>query len=106
MAVRDTQLTNGSRYSGTHRRLNLDLPAAETKRWSPLRKAAVLIAIRNGSITRTEARTRYALSEEELAEWEVAFDRRGIHGLRSGVRNSHHPPANKIPAPSVSHELE
>jgi hypothetical protein len=108
MSVPDTQSTDASRYAvtGTDNRLNLDLPAAETKRWSARRKAAVVIAVRNGSIARADACERYALSEEELAGWEVAFDRRGIPGLRSGVRNSYARRANNIPAQPISHELE
>ena len=108
MSVPDTQSTDGSRYSvtGADNRLNLDLPAADTKRWSPRRKAAVVIAVRNGSIARTEACERYAMSEEELAGWEVAFDLTGISGLRSGVRESYARRANKIPAQPVAHELE
>jgi hypothetical protein len=51
-------------------------------------QGAVVIAIRNEMIARAEARRRYALSEEELAGWEVAFDRRGIPGLRSAFRCS------------------
>jgi len=60
---------------------DLVLPPPETKRWSSRRKAAVLAAVRTGVITREEACQRYLLSEEELASWEVAFDRAGIRGL-------------------------
>ena len=63
---------------------NLELPPPDTKRWSSRRKAAVVVAIRAGVISRTEACRRYMLSDEELARWEVAFDRHGIPGLRSG----------------------
>lgn len=62
---------------------NRVLPPADTKRWSPSRKAAVVTAARAGLITREEARTRYLLSAEELAEWERAFDRNGVAGLRT-----------------------
>jgi hypothetical protein len=61
---------------------HLLLPAADTKRWSSRRKAAVLVAIRTGVLTREEACERYLISEEELALWEAAFDRNGIPGLR------------------------
>jgi hypothetical protein len=61
---------------------DLVLPPPETKRWSSRRKAAILVAVRTGVITREEACQRYLLSEEEFAGWEVAFDRAGIHGLR------------------------
>ena len=67
---------------------HLLLPAADTKRWSSRRKAAVLVAIRTGVLTREEACERYLISEEELALWEAAFDRNGIPGLRiSSLRN-------------------
>jgi Protein of unknown function (DUF1153) len=67
---------------------HLILPAADTKRWSSRRKAAVLVAIRTGVLTREEACERYLISEEELALWEAAFDRNGIPGLRiSSLRN-------------------
>jgi Protein of unknown function (DUF1153) len=75
--------------SGSHidvkppREINLELPTPETKRWSSRRKAAVVVATRTGILSRTEACRRYMLSDEELAYWEVAFDRRGIPGLRS-----------------------
>jgi Protein of unknown function (DUF1153) len=61
---------------------HLNLPAADTKRWSSRRKAAVLVAIRTGVLTREEACERYLISEEELSLWEAAFDRSGISGLR------------------------
>jgi hypothetical protein len=59
------------------------LPPPDTKRWSSRRKAAVVIATRTGIISRDEACRRYMLSDEELANWEAAFDERGIPGLRS-----------------------
>jgi hypothetical protein len=64
---------------------NLELPPRDAKRWSSRRKAAVVVAIRSSVISRAEACQRYMLSDEELADWEVAFDRRGIPGLRSAA---------------------
>jgi hypothetical protein len=64
---------------------NFELPPPETKRWSSRRKAAVIVATRAGIISRAEACQRYMLSDEELAGWEAAFDRRGIPGLRSAA---------------------
>jgi hypothetical protein len=52
-------------------------------RWSPCRKAAVVLAARNRVISREEAWRRYAISPEEFAAWETALDRYGIPGLRS-----------------------
>jgi hypothetical protein len=71
------------RIAPQQRETNLELPPADTKRWSSLRKAAVVVATRTGILSRMEACQRYMLSDEELAGWEVAFDRRGIPGLRS-----------------------
>jgi Protein of unknown function (DUF1153) len=62
--------------------LVLALPPADT-RWWPRRKAAVVLAARNGIISREEACRRYAISPEEFAAWEMALDRHGIPGLRS-----------------------
>ena len=61
----------------------LVLPPPDTKRWSPSRKAAVIAAARAGLISREEACARYMLSDQELVEWEQAFDRNGIPGLRT-----------------------
>ncbi len=65
------------------REITLSLPPADTERWSPRRKAAVVAATRNGVITRSEACARYQLSPEELSSWEAALDENGIPGLRS-----------------------
>ncbi len=67
----------------------LALPAPDTKRWSPRRKAAVVAATRTGLISREEACARYLLSDEELVEWEKAFDRNGVPGLRTTRQQSY-----------------
>lgn len=59
------------------------LPPADTKRWSPSRKAAVVAATRAGLISREEACARYLLSDEELGAWERALEQNGVPGLRS-----------------------
>jgi hypothetical protein len=71
------------RIAPKQREMNFELPPTDTKRWSSRRKAAVVVATRTGVLSRMEACQRYMLSDEELADWEVAFDRRGIPGLRS-----------------------
>jgi uncharacterized protein DUF1153 len=63
--------------------LDTVLPPADTKRWSPSRKAAVVAATRAGLISREEACARYLLSDEELVAWERALDQNGVPGLRS-----------------------
>jgi hypothetical protein len=60
-----------------------ELPAPNVKRWTIRRKAAVVIAVRNGVLTREEACRRYELSEEELLSWEQSFEAHGLPGLRS-----------------------
>jgi hypothetical protein len=63
--------------------VDLTLPPSATARWSPRRKAAVVLAARSGIISREEAYRRYQLSPEELAAWEAALDQNGVPGLRS-----------------------
>jgi len=59
-----------------------DLPSPDTKRWVVRRKAVVVNAVRNGSITLQEACRRYRLSVEEFLAWQRAIERYGIPGLR------------------------
>jgi hypothetical protein len=59
------------------------LPPPDTKRWVVRRKAVVVQAVRNGSISLEEARERYKLSIEEFLAWERAIDRYGVPGLRA-----------------------
>jgi hypothetical protein len=60
-----------------------DLPPANTNRWVARRKAAVLAALSSGAITMEEACRLYALSEEELLDWQRAFEAHGLPGLRA-----------------------
>jgi hypothetical protein len=64
-------------------RLLENLPPPNTKRWVVRRKAAVVAAVRGGSITIEEACRYYNLSEEEFLSWERSFDRHGLAGLRA-----------------------
>jgi len=59
-----------------------ELPSPDTKRWVVRRKAVVVQAVRNGSLTLQEACQRYKLSEEEFHAWQRAIDRHGVPGLR------------------------
>jgi hypothetical protein len=61
----------------------IELPPPNTRRWTVRRKAAVVLAVRQGMLTLDEARRRYMLSPEEFAAWERAIDRHGIYGLRA-----------------------
>ena len=69
-------------------------PPAGLARWSAREKAAVVLAVRSGTLRLSEAYERYMLCEEELSRWEAAFDQEGIAGLqaketlnKAGVRN-------------------
>ena len=59
------------------------LPARNTKRWVIRRKAAVVIAVREGLLSLTEACERYALSVEEFLSWQQAIEHHGVAGLRT-----------------------
>jgi hypothetical protein len=59
------------------------LPTANLTRWTPRRKAAVVLAIADGQLLREEACRRYQLSEEELLAWEQAFKVFGNLGLHA-----------------------
>ena len=58
-----------------------DLPAPDTRRWVPRRKARVVAAVEGGLITEQEALERYAISEEEYECWKAAMSRFGMRGL-------------------------
>ena len=62
-----------------------DLPSSQDRRWTPLRKAKIVVAVRGGLITADEVRGRYGLTLEELEIWQREFDRNGIKGLRVTV---------------------
>ena len=46
-----------------------DLPPPNTQRWVVRRKAAVVAAVRSGTITIEEVLRRYQLTEEEFLSW-------------------------------------
>lgn len=60
-----------------------ELPPAGIARWTPGRKAAVVEAVAAKRLSRQDACRQYGLSSEELVEWQRAYRRRGINGLRS-----------------------
>jgi hypothetical protein len=53
------------------------------QRWTVLRKAAVIEAVRGGRLPIEEACQLYNLSVDEFLAWERDIDRHGVHGLRS-----------------------
>ena len=46
------------------------------------KKAAILLAVRGGTMGRADAYKKYMLSSDEFSLWELAFDDEGIVGLR------------------------
>jgi hypothetical protein len=77
----------------------VDLPPPNTKRWVARRKAAVLAALRSGTITMEEACRRYALSEEELRAWQRGYEARGLPGLRATRLRARRTPRSKVADP-------
>ena len=59
-----------------------DLPSPETRRWTPIRKAEVIAAIRGDLLPLDAACERYSMSVEEFAQWEAHIDSHGLPGLR------------------------
>jgi len=64
-----------------------DLPPADTRRWTALRKMAVVRGVLYGLVSQDDALRLYGLSEAEFAEWVAAADREGTMGLRATVRS-------------------
>lgn len=60
-----------------------DLPPSGTTRWVIRRKAEVVMAVRGGLLSLTEACDRYNLSQEEFETWAKAIERHGLPGLRT-----------------------
>jgi hypothetical protein len=58
------------------------IPAPETSRWVPRRKAQVVYAIAGGLLTADEACARYEISFDELVSWQRAVNLAGLPGLR------------------------
>ena len=52
-------------------------------RWVPRRKAEVVVAVSGGILTMAEACERYAISSDEFAEWERAYEQGGLPRLRN-----------------------
>jgi transposase-like protein len=59
------------------------LPPNKPRQWTTRRKAAVVLAVRQRTISVSEAFERYDLSPGELAEWARDLDRFGVPGLRT-----------------------
>ena len=60
-----------------------DLPAENTRRWVPKRKAIVVAAVRGGLLSLDEACERYKLTVDEFLNWQQSIDKHGVRGLRA-----------------------
>jgi DNA-binding winged helix-turn-helix (wHTH) protein len=73
------------RRSNSSKRSPIDVPkfleGPRPARWVANKKAAVVIAVRSGLLSTSEACDRYLLSVDELTRWEVAFESEGRVGL-------------------------
>lgn len=94
MAQSQTLAVNSVRYGKTSggrsqrdpfkhlsKNIALELPPPGAKRWTARSKAAVVTAIRAGTLTLDDACQRYALSTAEYQSWESGFDTLGLEGL-------------------------
>src|SRR5262249_10813459 len=59
-----------------------DLPPPRSSRWTIWRKAAVVAAVHNGTISRDEVCRIYNISTEEFLNWERLLGTHGPAGLR------------------------
>jgi|SRR5690242_9802406 len=81
-----------------------DLPAADTKRWVPRRKAEVVAAVRGGLLSLEDACERYALTVEEFLSWQRNVERYGLAGLRATHQQHDHQSARSHSNGSSQHE--
>ena len=62
--------------------MTTDLPSPR-QRWTVLRKAAVIEAVRNGLVSIERVAEVYNISVDEFRAWERDFNDFGVYGLRS-----------------------
>lgn len=69
-----------------------NLPLSRTtEHWVARKKAEVVIAVRGGLLSLTEACERYELTSEEFLGWQTALDQSGLKGLRTTNRRDFRP---------------
>lgn len=59
-----------------------DLPKPTCHRWTPYRKAQIVVAVEGELITFDEAATRWNISAEEYGAWKRDYKRSRIDGMR------------------------
>jgi transposase-like protein len=63
-----------------------ELPPRNVTRWTARYKAAIVGAVRRGTVSIAEACHRYGLSREEFLEWDRNFETSGIKGLKARAK--------------------
>jgi DNA-binding winged helix-turn-helix (wHTH) protein len=76
-----------------------DLPASG-RRWTPNRRANVVLAVTQGVITEGQALERYRLTHEEFASWTGRFSANGVKGLIFARRRHN----DYVPIPAITSE--
>ncbi len=72
-----------------------NLPAVNTVRWTPRRKAEVVAAVAGRLLSAGEACKRYSLTAEELEDWQRRIDHGGLRGLRATRIQDHRPSCDR-----------
>lgn len=57
-------------------------PRAPVRRWTHIKKLALMVEIRRGGISEAEAREIHGVSEDEMAEWRARLDQYGVDALK------------------------
>jgi hypothetical protein len=63
---------------------------SELFHWTPIRKAAVVVAVRDGRLSKAEV-NEFGISDDELKDWGEKLDRFGRDALRSSRLHSYEP---------------
>jgi transposase-like protein len=57
-------------------------PGGDVVRWTPQRKAAVVLAVQHGRLEAVAACRLYGVTDSELFGWMLAYQRYGVEGLK------------------------
>lgn len=82
----------GAASIGEKRVMTIDLPSADTTRWTTWRKTEVVAAVHNGLLGLGEACERYRMSVEEFRNWEQLVNKRGFQERRTAQLGDYRQP--------------
>lgn len=57
-------------------------PRRPVRRWTHIKKWALILDIKRGAISQGEAQEIHGISDEEMAEWRARYDQYGPEGLK------------------------